>query len=207
MFLLLLFSDFFLILQQSIYIPLCFYYYKIILEQKSQSRYIYIPLCFYYYSNRRIRRCDCCLFTFHYVSITTTNCSVVAVYCSFIYIPLCFYYYTFYLFHFSQISLFTFHYVSITTYTTINIAVLNPSFTFHYVSITTISCYVFPTYLYVFTFHYVSITTVHGLNLSGLCISIYIPLCFYYYVNTGFAQASQCHLHSTMFLLLQHFIY
>ena len=123
-----------------------------------------------------------CLFTFHYVSITTVTANN----------------------YFKVNTDFTFHYVSITTqYTDDRNYNALLFFTFHYVSITTGDIREGPLDDMLFTFHYVSITTrlffrfpavslisLHStmslLLLSGLAIvfftvCLYIPLCLYYY--------------------------
>ena len=124
-----------------------------------------------------------CLFTFHYVSITTVtanNYFKVNTDFTFHYVSITTQYtddrnynaLLFFTFHYVSITtgdiregplddmLFTFHYVSITTTTGKDKSTTSKSFTFHYVSITTRGDILFVSNgCPFFTFHYVSITT------------------------------------------------
>ena len=64
---------------------------EMILQQKHLL--IYIPLCFYYYDIEMEDIKETTGFTFHYVSITTVFTIVQTAASGKIYIPLCFYYY------------------------------------------------------------------------------------------------------------------
>ena len=117
---------------------------------------IYIPLCIYFNQGKPPQHVTPYRFTFHYVSISTSNAKPTGT-CSYI---------------------FTFHYVSISTPAIITGATDLIKFTFHYVSISTIpSVYYIPPG-YIFTFHYVSISTITVWILI-LVMQIYIPLCIY----------------------------
>ena len=138
MFLLLLKKKLFTSKLDNIYIPLCFYYYCSKTKKRYGTNYIYIPLCFYYYTIVQLCSNHIRIFTFHYVSITTTctyNAAEVFIVFTFhyvsittyramlhckknvlIYIPLCFYYYVWAaIVTLPSVNVFTFHYVSITT--------------------------------------------------------------------------------------------
>ena len=143
-----------------------------------------------------------CLFTFHYVSIST----IPGVYFiqpeyifTFHYVSIS----TLQVHHqWHRLSLFTFHYVSISTSTEIletsdfkdiyiplciyfNASKSSPLqfldlFTFHYVSISTCRCLTMYTAVQSFTFHYVSISTIFPTLSVNLSTVIYIPLCIYF---------------------------
>ena len=185
---------------------------------------IYIPLCFYLYDSRAALMLFSLSFTFHYVSTYTCSPFRVIVLCFLIYIPLCFYLYT----KSRRASLrnytFTFHYVS--TYTELNRfrTILNliyiplcfylyrrkgcqpgaiPGFTFHYVSTYTIDFHICSNvfiiiYIPLCFYLYVFVPVLVNVN-----IAIYIPLCFYLYAKEIAEYIIESNLHSTMFLLIR----
>ena len=157
----------------------------------------------YLFQRYRYSSCQAfvCLFTFHYVSISTwTDCCRYSA-SSRIYIPLCIYFNWTLSDFVNWVKKFTFHYVSISTDSGHSGGGGSSRFTFHYVSISTESylnrhtreniyiplCIYFNLRflnlvirVYQFTFHYVSISTP---KMSGGCgdgVQIYIPLCIYF---------------------------
>ena len=100
-----------------IYIPLCIYFNIIFNNIPRALVVIYIPLCIYFNFYSPVLITDRMVFTFHYVSISTSNRINDFQFVGHIYIPLCTYfnYQTQNRSHMKH--WFTFHYVSISTWT------------------------------------------------------------------------------------------
>ena len=118
---------------KGIYIPLCFYLYKLGLLKKLLVILIYIPLCFYLYWRSRDQRWKVKWFTFHYVSTYTSRTlsdppsllhlhSTMFLLILFLDSLIC------------ATSSFTFHYVSTYTNSRTSWNYIKTKFTFHYVS-------------------------------------------------------------------------
>ena len=122
-----------------------------------------------------------CLFTFHYVSITTVTANN----------------------YFKVNTDFTFHYVSITTqYTDDRNYNALLFFTFHYVSITTGDIREGPLDDMLFTFHYVSITTANANIVVTREASLHSTMSLLLPNTQRVHYRAEMSLHSTMSLLL-----
>ena len=120
------------------------------------------------------------VFTFHYVSITTTHNWIEPPFIV-LYIPLCLYYYG------SSIHLvsfcYAFLYIPLCLYyysAGVNMSRLSPFFTFHYVSITTERFLLSGSFF--LPLHSTMSLLLQGMDTTGnRGTLLYIPLCLYYY--------------------------
>ena len=153
-------KDFFTLIFVEIYIPICFYYFQI-------SHHIYFIFNRYLHSNMFLLFRASVVsssksqgtFTFQYVSIISDN------------LP-------------EQITIlksFTFQYVSIISMNENNmpLSLMNLHSNMFLLFLYCVPCSV--SSLKKFTFQYVSIISTFANFISTYCISIYIPICFYYF--------------------------
>ena len=126
--------------------------------------FIYIPICFYYFKGLLERIAIPYTFTFQYVSIISEYRPDVNETVNEIYIPICFYYFNFVNAAMLSPPLFTFQYVSIISASLRFNKLTVKKFTFQYVSIISGTAPQGEQTYVIFTFQYVSIISIASIR-------------------------------------------